>query len=44
MNEQKYDLAGQVIGLAVKVHIDEGLLFNFVANRLEYKKKFRTSN
>ena len=32
-----YDLCGQVIGAP----IDEGLLVNFRAERLEYKKKFR---
>jgi len=32
-----HDLCGQVIGAA----IDEGLLVNFGAERLEQKKKFR---
>ena len=50
--EEGYDLAGQVIGLAMKVHrtlvnylvaieVDEGLLINFGAPSLEFKKKFR---
>jgi hypothetical protein len=47
---EKYDLAGKVIGFAMKIHStlgsgflesNEGLLLNFGAERLEFKKKFR---
>ncbi len=44
---KQYDLCGQVIGAAMKVHSTlgpgflEGLLLNFGAERLEYKREFR---
>ena len=37
---ERYDLAGKAIGFAMKAH-NEGLLLNFGATRLEFKKKFR---
>ena len=33
----------QLVNYLTATEIDEGLLFNFGANRLEYKKKFRNS-
>ena len=34
----------QIVNYLTATEIDEGLLLNFGADRLEYKKKFRTSN
>ena len=34
----------QLVNYLTATEIDEGLLLNFGADRLEYKKKFRTSN